>query len=317
MLRRLLLNLLLSLLLCPAYALAGPLTISDDLGRELTLKHPAARVVVLGDFCAEMVTALKATNLLVGRARWVSWPPQVAKLPHLGLQTQPNLEVLISWQPDLILADAHLRQALPLLEKLNLPVMVYQGRDLAAIRHALNSLSLALDRREQGEKLLAFVDEIASLLNERLDAVAARPMLLSFSEHGPPYYDILATRPLLALARLQNIIPSQGSVNPEWLLFHPPDLAVLALWRPHGVEEQLQASYHSLLKRPELANINELYVMDSRLVYNLQAFAGLLYLAKLRHPEAFAGVRPEDYHARLWRDFFGLELPAPMVYPHD
>ena len=296
-------------------AMAAPLVITDDLGREIKLSAPARRVVVLGDFAAELVVALKAQNLLVGRARWVSWPPEVGALPHLGLQTQPNLEVLLSWQPDLILADAHLRQALPLLDKLNLPVAIYQGRDMPAIKHAISSLALALARQEQGAKLMAFVNEVETILAAR--RLEPQPLLLAFSQHGPPYFDILSVRPLLALAGLINVIPDKGSVNPEWLLYHPPAMAVLVLWRPAALNLDLAKSWQELGQRPELATIESLYLMDSRLAYNLQALAGLLYLAKWRHPETMGDIDPLKYHQRLWQEFFGMPLLSPMVYPYD
>lgn len=304
---------LLIVIFCPAALAAreSQVTLVDDLKRSLTLSMPVKRVVVMGDFAAELLTALDAVDLVVGRSAWINWPPAVAGLPHLGLQGQPNLEVLLAWQPDLVLADAFSRNSLPIMEKLKLPVLVYQGRTLAQIRHAISDMGLILGRRAQAEKLLAFTDEIKAVL----DKVASLPpgrAILAYSQTGPPYYDMLAVRPLLAMANLKSQMPARGGVGPEWMAQANPEQAILVLWNP---PESLRQTYANLRLRPELAGIKNLYLMDSRLAYNLQALVGVLYLAKWCHGREMPGLEPGLYLERLWQEFFKLPLAASYVYP--
>jgi iron complex transport system substrate-binding protein len=295
--------------------LAGPagaaaeLVLHDDLGRTLTLTRPVTRVAILGEFAAELVTALGADDMVIGRAHWLSWPPSLAAKPHLGLQSQPNLEVLLSWQAELILIDAHSRQVLPILQKLNLPVMVYQGRDLPDLKRAVGDLGQALRQPQKASELLAFIAQVEQTL-QACSQESSRPALVAFTESGPPYYDVLGMRPLLARAGLSPSVPN--SFSPEWLLRQSAELVILVVW--HG-QENLSSKYESLRQRPELSQVRQLQLLDSRLAFNLQALAGVLYLAKWCHPQA--QFDPRKFHQTLWQQFFGLPLAGAYVYPDD
>ena len=303
---------LLTALWLAAPAQARDLIIRDDLGRELALNAPAQRVVVLGEFAAELLVALQATDLVIGRAHWISWPEEVAEKPHLGLQAQPNLEVLLSWHADLILADAHYRHSLNMTEKLNIPLLVYQGRDMPSLRQAISQLGQALDRPQQSARLLGFVDEIELLLDEKLGRTEALPMVLAFSEKGPPYYDMLPLQRLFNNARIRSLDSAAGGMSAEWLAAHHPELTVLVLWHQG---KTLADIYKHMMSRPELKGLKRLRLMDSQLGFNLQALAGLLYVAKWAHPEQMAEVEPLLYHQRLWSEFFHQPLSGEFVYP--
>jgi iron complex transport system substrate-binding protein len=300
-------TLLLLLLTMPGPA-AAAIALRDDLGQTLTLPAPAARVAVLGELAAELITALGANDLVIGRAHWLSWPPSLAAKPHLGLQSQPNLEILLSWRPDLILIDAHSRQVLPVLRELKLPVLVYQGRDLPDLRRAVEDLGQALQRPQRAAQLLAFIAQVEQTL-QACSREAARPALLAFTEDGPPYYDMLAMRPLLARAGLSSRLPN--SFSPEWLAAQSAELVILAVW--HNGED-LRSQYQRLRQRPELSRVTQLKLLDSKLAFNLQALAGALYLAKWIHPQA--RFEPREFHRQLWR-FFELPLNGAYVYPED
>ena len=49
-----------------AYALAGQITITDDLGREVSLNVPIKRAVVFNKYNAEFFRAVGGTQVLVG-----------------------------------------------------------------------------------------------------------------------------------------------------------------------------------------------------------------------------------------------------------
>ncbi len=304
-------------LLTIAPASAAPITVSDDLGTQLTLNRPAERIVVLCDFAAELVSALEADDLVVGRARWVNWPPQIAARPHLGLSAQPNLELLLNWQPDLVLADSHSRLSLPLLQKFKLPVMVYQGNSMAQIKRAVFDFSRALNRQPQGQKLMNFIEQVEAELKP-LASQPPRQALLAFAQHGPPYYNLLAGHAWLAQARLDNLISGPGGLGAEGFMLLKPDLAILALWQPgvnNTARQALRASQAQLRQRPEVAAVKNLHLIDSRLLYNLQALAGALYLAKWCHPQTMAGLQPDVYYQRLRQEFFHLPPACAPVYP--
>lgn len=90
-----------------ALATAYPLTVTDDLGREVTLHAAPQRVVSMAPSHTETVCALQACQLLVGVDTWSNWPASVAELPGLGDAFSPDLEALVALQPDLVLVDEY------------------------------------------------------------------------------------------------------------------------------------------------------------------------------------------------------------------
>ncbi|MDR1397624.1 MAG: ABC transporter substrate-binding protein [Desulfarculales bacterium] len=295
---------------------AQPVVIEDDLGRNIVFAAPARRIVVLSDLGAQLVTALKAEDLVVGRARWVDWPSAIAARPHLGLQSQPNLELLLRWEPDLVIADAHFRQALPLLETYRLPAVIFQGRDLPQLKHAVASLSLILARPREGERLLTFISSIENMLRQGLEGKSTLKTLMLFCAKGPPYYDMLHLQPLFYRAGITSLLENietksmSGVINPEWLLRTDAPLNILVEWRPEG--SGADPSGNIELERPELAELaarDGLKIMGSRWGFNLASLAGLMGVNAWAHPEETT-VRPlrEEYWRRLEKEFLGEAL---------
>jgi ABC-type Fe3+-hydroxamate transport system substrate-binding protein len=292
-------------------ALAQPVIIKDDLGRNIVLAAPARRVVVLSDLGAQLAVALNAEDLLVGRARWVNRPPAIAALPHLGLQSQPNLELLLRWEPDLIIADAHFRQALPLLEKYHLPAVIFQGRDLPQLKHALASLSRALDRPREGRRLLSSIRSLENRLRQSLEGKTKPDTLMLFCAQGPPYYDMLRLQPLFYRAGIISLLETDkgqglaGVINPEWLLRAEAPLNILVVWRPEGGSAAENGNMPP--QRPELAELSargSLKIMDSHWGFNLAALTGLIQVSAWAHPEETADMPPgKEYWLQLEKEF--------------
>src|ERR1044071_9701260 len=64
----------------------------------------AERVRTLSPHLAELVCAAGACDRLAGVVAYSDYPPQVAKLPHVGDAFNLNLEQLAALQPDLVIS---------------------------------------------------------------------------------------------------------------------------------------------------------------------------------------------------------------------
>ena len=93
------------LLLLAGSAWAQPIEVQDMLDRTVSLERPAARIVSLMPSHTETLIALGAGDLLVG-VDGDSPMPAGLDLPRLGSGFQPNLELIVSLEPDLVLTDA-------------------------------------------------------------------------------------------------------------------------------------------------------------------------------------------------------------------
>lgn len=84
-----------------------PRTVTDAMGRDVTIDAPPERVVGLSASITEMLYAVGVTP--VGATQDIDYPPAAASLPTFGTGYQLDLEALAALEPDLILANVQLQ----------------------------------------------------------------------------------------------------------------------------------------------------------------------------------------------------------------
>ncbi|RPI95800.1 MAG: ABC transporter substrate-binding protein, partial [Chloroflexi bacterium] len=81
------------------------LTFTDGLGREVTLEGPAQRVVSIAPSNTEILFAIGAGDQVVGRDKFSDYPEDTKNIADVGsIYESPNVELIVSLQPDLVLA---------------------------------------------------------------------------------------------------------------------------------------------------------------------------------------------------------------------
>ena len=78
----------------------------DDFGDTISLATAPQRIVSLNPTTTEILFALGADKLLVGRSDWDNYPPAARAIPALGPAIRPNVEAIIQAQPELVLLYA-------------------------------------------------------------------------------------------------------------------------------------------------------------------------------------------------------------------
>src|SRR5574341_827434 len=83
-----------------------PLTITDDLGRQVTLSAPARRVISLAPSNTEIIFAVGAGGQVVGVTEYCNYPPQAQSLEKIGgfSANTISVEKIVSLEPDLVLS---------------------------------------------------------------------------------------------------------------------------------------------------------------------------------------------------------------------
>lgn len=92
-------------------ATAGPITVTDDAGVEVTLERPAERIVSLAPANTEIAYAIGAGDKMVAGTSYDDYPEEAKALPKVGDLVNPSVEKIVSFEPDLVLAAAGLQQA--------------------------------------------------------------------------------------------------------------------------------------------------------------------------------------------------------------
>jgi ABC-type Fe3+-hydroxamate transport system substrate-binding protein len=74
----------------------------DDAGDTLALETPARRVVSLIPAATELLFAIGADSVVVGRTSYCDYPPAAKAVPDLGDGIKPSIEAVLARRPDLV-----------------------------------------------------------------------------------------------------------------------------------------------------------------------------------------------------------------------
>lgn len=223
---------LVTLLASSAFAVEYPLTIVDDLGREVVLTAEPMRVVSVVPSHTETVCALGACDKLVGVDDFSDFPAQVTALPQLGGGLSgTDIEAIVGLEPDLVLASEYGELATT-LEQLGLTVYAGSPQTFAEALEEFGVVGQLVNREAEAEALRTEV--VADI-----DAISA-----SVAAYDAPqvYYEIDSTPysvgpnsfvgVLIQRAGGENIVPAElgdfPQLEPEFIVFADPDIIILS-----------------------------------------------------------------------------------------
>ncbi|MFT7289537.1 MAG: iron complex transport system substrate-binding protein [Halieaceae bacterium] len=142
----------LPLMLCASSAQTADILVEDALGRAVSLREPASRVVALAPHIVENLYSIGAGELLVGAVAYSDYPAQAAELPRVGGVGSFSLERILALSPDLVIAwdsgtSAKLKAA---LQRLGLTLYVDEVHSLSALAQSLENLGALTGHRDSG-----------------------------------------------------------------------------------------------------------------------------------------------------------------------
>ena len=156
---------------------AGPVTVTDSRGEEITLDSPARRVVALEWGEVEMLVTLGVMPVGVadveGYRTWVSAAPLEPDVADVGTRSEPSVDAIVALEPDLVVMEAQRGSALIAQLEEYVPVLVTTGSDasdnLTRMRDDFRMIATAVGEVERAEQVLADFD---APLEEGRDAIA-------------------------------------------------------------------------------------------------------------------------------------------------
>jgi iron complex transport system substrate-binding protein len=168
--------------------MAGAL-LAAGCGNELDRAQPATdlgptpqRIVSLAPSLTETLFALGAGDRVVGVTRYCAYPPDVSDLPEVGGHLDPNLEAIVSLEPDLVVAIPSSRENRLRLEALGIRVLEVDQRDVSAVLDSISAVAEACGVRDRGEELRSEIQGRLSAI-EAAVAGAGRPRVVVVVGH--------------------------------------------------------------------------------------------------------------------------------------
>jgi len=273
---------------------AAALTTRDMLGRPVTLAAPASRIVSLVPSVTEILFALGAEDRLVGVTDFCDYPPAARQKPSVGGMVSPNLEVLVSRKPDLVVAttEGTREETVAQLGRLRIPTYLVVAHRVTDVTALVSHLGELTGRR-------AAADALRARIEQRVDAVRRavapyrRPRVLYVLWPEPlivPGRDALVTE-LIRLAGGESISAGDGDSYPRYSLeaavAKAPEVILLA---NHGANTgPIDRERWQRLSELPAIRAGRLHQVEGNLLhrYGPRVVDGLEQLARVIHPEAF------------------------------
>jgi iron complex transport system substrate-binding protein len=227
-----------------------PVTLTDDEGTTVEIESEPDVIVSLTPAATETLFALGLGDRIVGKGEdFFLYPPEAEAIPDVATFDAVDIEKVVSFEPDLVLAGGNFftpPDAIERMRDLGLPVVVLYAASVEAVFTDIELIGQASGRSAEAT---AIVDRIRSEFDAVEAAVAglAKPRLFyeldaTGAIYGPADDSFLAEMIVLAGgAPITTGSPDKFDISVERLIEADPELILLAD-APFGVTPEQVAA---------------------------------------------------------------------------
>ena len=150
-------------------------SVVDDAGRTVEVVKNPQRLVSLAPSNTEILFALGLGDKVVGVTDFCDYPEEAKAIEQVGTYFEPNIEMIFSLSPDLVLAIPDVPEVVAKLEELGIPALILDPSDLEGILADIQLVGQATGAETEAEALvselrgrIAVVTEKAGEAKERV-----------------------------------------------------------------------------------------------------------------------------------------------------
>jgi len=161
-------------------------TVVDDYGRTVAIPAQPQRVVSLSPAVTEIMYALGAQKLLVGRTDFCEFPPEVATIPSIGGISNLSIESILAMKPDLVISGSMVsRKATDQLDQMGVPmVCVIEKPRFQALYDNISAIGRLVGKEHEADSLNA-------LMRERVNALDTNTLTQLHNNALPKVYYVV------------------------------------------------------------------------------------------------------------------------------
>ena len=208
--------------------------VTDMTGREITLDEPATRIVALTASDCEILYALGAGDVLVGRGEYCDYPAEVLDVPSVQSGYDTNIEQIIALEPQVLLMStmAQTQEQIDALEAAGIKVVVSDAQDIEGVYTAIEILGKLMGKDDTAAALVENMRNSFAELQEKATGDGSKSVYFEVSplEYGlwtagsGTFMDEI-TR-MLGLRNAFEDVQGWGSISEEQVLERNPDYIV-------------------------------------------------------------------------------------------
>ena len=221
------------------------MSVIDDIGQVITLEKPAQRIISLAPHITENLFAAGAGDLIVGTVSYSDYPAAATLIPQVGSYQNINIELIVSSNPDLVIAwrEGNQKNQVEKLSALGIKVYVNFPQKLEDIANDIRVFGKLSGRERQAEQQFQDYDSRLKALRQQYqdkEAISVfyqtwdKPLLtvngkqligqiLSLCGGRNIFHDLEALSPKVSVEAVLNrdplaiIASGMGESRPQWL----------------------------------------------------------------------------------------------------
>ena len=248
-------------------------TVTDQLGRNVTVPDEPRRIVSLAPNITEIIFALGQERRLIGVTRYSDFPPEAEKLPRVGSYVHLDLEKIVALKPDLCIAikDGNPIAVAKRLESLKIPVYAVDPKNLETVMQTVLEIGGLINAEKRADLLVQNMDLRIQKVKSLVSDVTYRPRV--FFQIGVSPVVSVGTHTfihgLIVLAGGTNL--AEGPINyprfsrEQVLALSPEVIIITGVGDPDGLpiiatsgEEINTGSVRRLARGPKQVTLKEL-----------------------------------------------------------
>ncbi|MFQ6066521.1 MAG: ABC transporter substrate-binding protein [bacterium] len=275
-----------------------PVSVTDDLGRNVTLSRQPQSIISLAPSNTEILFALGLGEKVIAVSEYCNYPLGAQNKAKIGGFSTVNIEKVVSLKPDLVLASCGVQKAVVKeLERLGLTVIALDAKSIEEVLENIRLVGKAAGQPEAAR-------ELRVNLERRVKAVTDKTKGLLPSQRPTIFYEVQYD-PLMTAGPgtfINDLIHSAGGVNIasdaaakypvynlETLIKRNPEVIIISFW--HG---SITASVEGVKSRQRWQNVdavknNRVYGINADIVSRPgpRIVDALEKMARFIHPELF------------------------------
>ncbi|WP_230742565.1 ABC transporter substrate-binding protein [Methanooceanicella nereidis] len=309
------------------------ITVIDSKGNMINLSEPARRIIVTNSDAAEVLIAIGAKDTIIGVSNTVKNNPLLsgllADVEDIGDWQNPNMEKIVQLQPDVVIVYSSWQpKNIDQFEAANITIVASDCYKMYTLTSDIKSMGVLTGKEEKA-------NEFAKFLDDNMELVRVRTANITEAEKPDVYWEQNAAYStagngsggdtLVIMAGGINIAGGESGsypkVSAEWVLDKNPDVIIKTASTTTASIENMTLIRNDLMGREGMPKVDavkndRVYVGSQAIMFGPKGVVGLLYTAKIIHPDLFADVDPVkvlDEYAQKYVD--GANKGA-FIYPN-
>ncbi|MEO6239109.1 MAG: ABC transporter substrate-binding protein [Vicinamibacterales bacterium] len=261
-----------------------------------------ARIISLVPAATEMLFAIGAGSRVVAVSSYDSYPAEVKTLPRVGALIDPNVELMLSLKPQMVVVYNSQVDLKEQLARAGIPVFDYRHAGLADVTATIRALG---DRTGNSARANTIAGEMERGMSAIRDKVRGRPRPRTLLIFGRERLSLRGLYASGGIGFLNDMLEAAGGSNvfadvqvqavqasTEQVLFRRPDVvletrATNSAW-PSGDRQAEVNVWNALGSVPAVRNHRVLFLFDDRIVIpGPRVVEGTMTMARALHPDVF------------------------------